>query len=152
MAKKIIPVTYKATCLPTFLQPPLHESIDEEGNFVYTESSIKKGLQLRNTEVIETWQATFEYIIVPDQSLYCNKDTSIGPIHLSLWEVLLAYAQADEELDEANRIGGIKLSNERGTAAVVINFQKLTYEAAVPLSFESFIPPILFASSSSSSA
>ena len=58
MAKKTIPENYKATCLPTFLTPPLHQSIDEEGNFVYTESSIKKGLQLRNTEVIETWQAT----------------------------------------------------------------------------------------------
>ena len=138
MAKKTIPENYKATCLPTFLTPPLHQSIDEEGNFVYTESSIKKGLQLRNTEVIETWQATFDYIIVPDQSLYCNKDTSIGPIHLSLWEVLLAYAEADEELDEANRIGGIKLSNERGTVAVVINFQTLTYEAVMQLHQKDF--------------
>ena len=143
MAKKRISDDIKATCIRVALLPPEKIETDTYGYSFITEKNLwKKGLQLRNTEVIETFQPLYFYIIVKNQKpcSYLITDMSVDPpvqrnLLTSLYLILAGYSvetgDIEENVVDLNRMGGVKSPLSVGRIGATVNYLGLTYEGVM---------------------
>ena len=143
MAKEKIPDNIKATCVRVALLPPEKIETDPYGyNFITEKNLWKKGLQLRNVEVIETFQPIYHYNIVQNQKpcSYLVTDMSVDPpiqrnLLKSLYLILNGYVLPDdserEDNTDLNRMGGVKSPLSVGKIEAVVNYLGLTYEGVM---------------------
>ena len=99
-------------------------------------------MQLRNTEVIETFQPLYFYIIVKNQKpcSYLITDMSVDPpvqrnLLTSLYLILAGYSvetgDIEENVVDLNRMGGVKSPLSVGRIGATVNYLGLTYEGVM---------------------
>ena len=157
MASTHIPPHIEATCIPEFVRPLREEysaSVDDDysagvlqglsrvstiSNNIRTPDEAAQraelGVQLRQTEVMNTWQPNFEYTVVGmpiGNHGSCNRQqgsSAPGPLQINLINVMHDYwRETGDPLPDPNSIGGIQLSDKFGTLTVLGSISRRTYE------------------------